>query len=130
MDRGGFTNLTKRFHNFFLQPAVWVKFTPLKLGDAMKILWWSLAAVLILLGLATVWLPIPTGVPLLALGLIVVVGTSRSAARHLRKHRRNTPPLNSVITWVENRSPLRFARILKRTRPRKKDIHHTPETRT
>lgn len=86
----------------------------------MKLLWWSLAAVLILLGLATVWLPIPTGVPLLALGLIVVVGTSRSAARHLRKRRRNTPPLNEAMTWVENRSPLRFARILKRTRPRKK----------
>lgn len=90
----------------------------------MKILWWSLAAVLILLGLATVWLPIPTGVPLLALGLIVIVGTSRSAMRHLRKHRRSTPHLNKAITWVENRSPLRFARILKRTRPRNKKPRH------
>ncbi|MES0812751.1 hypothetical protein ABLO27_24880 [Roseibium sp. SCPC15] len=86
----------------------------------MKLLWWSLAAVLILLGLATVWLPIPTGVPLLALGLIVIVGTSRSAARMLRNRRRNTPQLNEAITWVEDRSPLRFARILKRTRPRRK----------
>lgn len=86
----------------------------------MKLLWWSLAAVLILLGLATVWLPIPTGVPLLALGLIVIVGTSRSAARVLRNRRRNTPQLNEAITWVEDRSPLRFARILKRTRPRRK----------
>ena len=86
----------------------------------MKLLWWSLAALLILLGLATVWLPIPTGVPLMALGLIVIVGTSRSAARMLRSRRRNTPHLNSAITWVEERSPLRFARILKRTRPRKK----------
>lgn len=86
----------------------------------MKILWWSLAALLLLLGFATVWLPIPTGVPLLALGLIVIVGTSRNAARFLRRHRRATPPLNDAIIWVENRSPLRFARILKRTRPRKK----------
>jgi len=86
----------------------------------MKLLWWSLAAVLILAGLATVWLPIPTGVPLLALGMIVVVGTSRSAARMLRSRRRKTQHLNHAITWVEDRSPLQFARILKRTRPRKK----------
>lgn len=86
----------------------------------MKLLWWSLAVILILLGLATVWLPIPTGVPLLALGLIVIIGTSRTAARMLRSRRRNTPHLNNAITWVEDRSPLRFARILKRTRPRKK----------
>ncbi|WP_029062657.1 hypothetical protein [Labrenzia sp. DG1229] len=96
----------------------------------MKIFWWSLAAVLILLGLATVWLPIPTGVPLLALGLIVIVGTSRTAARHLRKRRRETPPLNNAISWVENRSPLRFARILKRTRPRDTRHRHNPENRT
>lgn len=98
-----------------------------RLGNAMKLLWWSLATMLILLGLATVWLPIPTGVPLLALGLIVIIGTSRSAARLLRKRRRSTPPLNEVITWVENRSPLRFARILKRTRPRKKLPPGDPE---
>ncbi len=85
----------------------------------MKLLWWSLAAVLILLGLATIWLPIPTGVPLLALGLVVVVGTNRSAARMLRACRRKAPHLNHAITWVEDRSPLPFSRILTRTRPRK-----------
>jgi hypothetical protein len=85
----------------------------------MKLLWWSLAAVLILLGLATVWLPIPTGVPLLALGGVVIIGTSRSAARLLRRRRKSTPRLNGAFTWIEDRSPLRFARILKRTRPRK-----------
>ncbi len=85
----------------------------------MKLLWWCLAAVLILLGLATVWLPVPTGVPLLALGLVVAVGSSRGAVRLVRTRRRNLPRLNSAITWVEDRSPLRFARILKRTRPRK-----------
>jgi steroid 5-alpha reductase family enzyme len=86
----------------------------------MKLVWWSLAAILIAAGLATVLLPIPTGVPLLALGLIVIVGTSRGAARMLRSRRRKARHLNDAITWVEDRSPLRFARILKRTRPRKK----------
>ena len=86
----------------------------------MKLLWWPLAALLILLGLATVWLPIPTGVPLLALGGVVIIGSSRTAARLLRKRRKSTPHLNGVFTWIEDRSPLRFARILKRTRPREK----------
>ena len=93
----------------------------------MKFLWWSLAALLLLLGFATVWLPIPTGAPLLALGLIVIVGTSRTAARLLRRRRRATPPLDDAITWVENRSPLRFSRILKRTRPRKKKMKGDPD---
>ncbi|WFE90174.1 hypothetical protein K1718_02160 [Roseibium porphyridii] len=88
-------------------------------GWFMKVFWWSLAAICILFGLATVWLPVPTGVPLLALGMIVIVGTSRSAARMLRNRRRKTPQINDAISWVEDRSPLRFARILKRTRPRK-----------
>ncbi|MEP4031422.1 hypothetical protein [Roseibium polysiphoniae] len=85
----------------------------------MKLLYWTLALVLIALGLATVWLPIPTGVPLLALGMIVIIATSRQAARALRNRRRRVPRLNSLFTWLEDRSPMRFARILKRTRPRK-----------
>jgi len=86
----------------------------------MKLLWWSLATGLILLGLATVWLPIPTGIPLMALGGVVIIGTSRSTARLLRKRRGALPRLNTLFTWIEDRSPLRFARILKRTRPRQK----------
>ncbi|GAA0785635.1 hypothetical protein E1180_17945 [Roseibium denhamense] len=92
----------------------------------MKVLWWSVAALMILLGLLTVWLPIPTGVPLMALGLVVVIATSRKAARLLRNRRRSTPYLNGAFTWVEDRSPLRFARILKRTRPRRKNPDATP----
>lgn len=109
-----------RVHKSVSDTGVWVSDLHDFLGTNMKILWWSLAAALILAGLVTVWLPIPTGVPLLALGMIVIVGTNRSAARMLRSRRRKTPPLNDAITWVEDRSPLRFARILKRTRPRKK----------
>lgn len=84
----------------------------------MKVLWWSLAAVFILLGLATVWLPLPTGVPLLALGLVLIVGTSRTAARLLRKRRKAVPQLNGVFKWIEERAPSLVARILRRTRPR------------
>ncbi|MEJ8476396.1 hypothetical protein [Roseibium algae] len=84
----------------------------------MKLLWWTVAAVLIALGLATIWLPIPTGVPLLALGSILIISTSRQAARNLRNRRRRGPALNHIFVWLEDRSPLRLSRILKRTRPR------------
>lgn len=96
----------------------------------MKFLWWVLAAVLIVLGLATVWMPIPTGVPLLALGGIVIIGSSRSAARMIRKHRRNRETLDRIFHFLEERAPLNLARILKRTRPRKSGTRNPDTSRT
>lgn len=86
----------------------------------MKLLWWTLAAVLILLGLATIWLPIPTGVPLLALGAMVIISTSRYAVRLIRGRRRKLSTLNDAFEWLEDRSPLQVSRILRKTRPRRK----------
>lgn len=87
----------------------------------MKLALWALAAVLIILGLATVLLPIPTGVPLIALGAILIIATSRAAARLVRKRRKSERRLNSVFLWLEERAPAKLARILKRTRPRNGD---------
>ena len=47
----------------------------------MKLFVWVAAVVMILLGLATVWTPLPTGVPLIAGGLILILGSSRQATR-------------------------------------------------
>lgn len=85
----------------------------------MKLFWWGVAVVLIVLGLATVWMPIPTGVPLLALGGIVIIGTSRNAARMIRRHRKDRRTLDKAFIFLEERAPSNLARILKRTRPRK-----------
>lgn len=91
----------------------------------MKVFWWIVAVVLIGLGLATVWLPIPTGVPLIATGLVLVIATSRKAARLLRKRRRKTDSVDAALIWVEQRAPHAMARVLKRTRPRKRG--NTPD---
>jgi hypothetical protein len=100
-------------------------------GDhVMKLLWWVFAAVLIVLGLATVWMPIPTGVPLLALGGIIIIGSSRSAARMIRRHRKNREALDNVFLFLEERAPLNLARILKRTRPRKSSSGNPDTPRT
>lgn len=95
----------------------------------MKILWLILAAILIALGLATVWMPIPTGVPLLALGTIVIIGTSRSAARMVRKRRRSIQLLDKAFVFLEKRAPRQFARILKRTTPRKRSSNNSDSSK-
>jgi len=86
----------------------------------MRVLFWLLAAVLIVLGLLTVWTPIPTGVPLLAAGLVVILGTSRGATRWLRGHRRRKLRLDGLLLWLEERAPASFSRVLRRTRPRRR----------
>lgn len=86
----------------------------------MKLFIWAAAAVLILLGLLTVWTPIPTGVPLLAAGAVLILGTSRPAARWLRGHRKSWLSLNAAITWIEDRAPRKLASILRRSRPRRR----------
>ncbi|WP_417671313.1 hypothetical protein [Roseibium sp.] len=87
----------------------------------MRIIWWTLALALLVLGLATIWLPIPTGVPLLALGSVVIIGTSRQAARAVRNRRRKMTSLNGAFLRLEERTPAYLSRILRRTRPRIKN---------
>lgn len=84
----------------------------------MKLFWWALALLFIVLGAATLALPIPTGVPLLAAGAVILIATSRKLARALRNRRKKLPRLNRTFHWLEDRSPRLLARILKRTRPR------------
>ncbi|MDD7911198.1 MULTISPECIES: hypothetical protein [Pseudovibrio] len=84
----------------------------------IKWFYWFGAFLCITLGLLTVWLPIPTGLPLLVLGFVLLIATSRGAARWLRHRRRTHNKLNRSISWIEDRSTGRFRRILLRTRPR------------
>ena len=86
----------------------------------MRILVWSTASVLIALGFLTVLLPLPTGVPLLALGVVLILATSRAAVRWLRGHRRARARLDRAFIWIEDKSPRLFARVIRRTRPRER----------
>ncbi|WP_349359617.1 hypothetical protein [Stappia sp.] len=93
----------------------------------MRILVWAAASVLIVLGLLTVLLPLPTGVPLLALGFVLILATSRAATRWLRGHRRHRARLDHAFTWLETRAPKGVANVLRRTRPRRKPRLPGPE---
>ncbi|WP_316861404.1 hypothetical protein [uncultured Cohaesibacter sp.] len=68
-------------------------------------------------GLATVWLPIPTGVPLLALGCFLVIANSRVGRNWVRKLRKNVVWLDHAAVWIEDRTGYTFGRVLKTTRP-------------
>jgi hypothetical protein len=79
---------------------------------------WSAAVVLIALGLLTIWLPIPTGVPLIAGGAFLILATSRQAVRWLRARRRRYGELNRLISGLEDQVPQRVSQVLRRSRPR------------
>lgn len=86
----------------------------------MKLFVWAAAVVMILLGLATVWTPIPTGVPLIAGGLILILGSSRQATRWLRSRRRRLLRLDEAFIRLEEKAPKGLTASLRRTRPRRK----------
>lgn len=71
----------------------------------------------LLAGVATVWLPIPTGVPLMALGAFLVVANSRIGRNFVRRLRKHSSWLDHAILWLEERTGRTFARVLKTTRP-------------
>lgn len=96
--------------------------------DEMKRVFLSvLAAVCIVLGLMTIWLPIPTGVPLIATGLFILLATHSWAARMLRRARRSFFLLDGFMTFIEERADGRFSRVLRRSRPRRGQAIAGPE---
>ncbi|WP_208976173.1 hypothetical protein [Polycladidibacter stylochi] len=54
----------------------------------------------------------------MAVGTVLLVATSRSAARFIRRRRRNYKLLDRAINWIEQRSSGKVHRIIRRTRPR------------
>lgn len=83
----------------------------------MKSIVWLAALPLLLAGGLTLPLPLPTGLPLLVLGLVMILAASPWAVRLLR---RRFLRLNGLFHTLEDRAPVRLGRILRRTRPRQK----------
>ncbi len=77
----------------------------------------SFAFLCLIAGLATVWLPIPTGVPLLALGSFLVIANSRVGRSYVRALRKHVSWLDWSALWLEERTGRSFGRVLKTTRP-------------
>lgn len=77
----------------------------------------GVAILCLLAGLATVWLPIPTGVPLMALGVFLVIAYSKTGRSWVRRLRNKWRWLDDKIVWLEDRAGKTIGRVLKTTRP-------------
>jgi hypothetical protein len=69
-------------------------------------------------GLATLWLPIPTGLALIMIGLSLLIMTSPHVAVWLRALRRRYADLDIRLTRSEPFLPERLRRALAKTRAR------------
>jgi hypothetical protein len=78
-----------------------------------------LAIAFLIIGLAFSLTPIPLGAPLTALALVMLIGSSRFAARSLVVARMRVQLLDRMIAWLESHSGTRIGRILRRTRPQR-----------
>lgn len=77
----------------------------------------AFAILCLIAGLATVWLPIPTGIPLLAFGTFLIIANSRTGRSWVRKARSHISWLDHGVLWLEERSYHSFSRVLMTTRP-------------
>ena len=80
----------------------------------------GIAVLLLVLGAATLWLPIPTGVVMLSAGVFLLIGNSRGFARWLRRRRSRNPSLDRMFLAIRERFPEKARRVLDRTAPRRR----------
>ncbi len=78
-----------------------------------------LGAVLCVIGVILTPLPIPLGLPLVAVGLAVLISSSQLVRDWVRERRTKNPGLEHMVVGVERRLPPRWRIPFVRTRPRK-----------
>ena len=77
----------------------------------------ALATVLLLFGVISMVSPIPGGTVAIALGLALLICTSKKFTRTIGRLRLQFPQLNTAMTWLEGRAGQRLGNTLRRTRP-------------
>lgn len=68
-------------------------------------------------GLATVWLPIPTGLILMVIGLTLLIASSPTIAAWARLLRRRNAGLDDKLNRAEPYLPMQMQRVLAKTKP-------------
>lgn len=84
----------------------------------------GLAAVVV--GAVTAPLPLPIGLPLIAVGLAILITTSKTAVRVVRFVRARYPWLDEKLMPLQDRLPATLARAMKRTHAER---HHRVQQR-
>ena len=73
--------------------------------------------VMFLVGLILAPTPIPVGLPVMALALVLLIRTNPQAANQLLLWRRRWPRLDAAFRAIEDRAGPRLGATLRRTRP-------------
>ena len=77
----------------------------------------AIAITFVVVGMVTAPTPLPTGVPLLALGIVMLVTISATARLVVRRLRTRSGTVDRGFAFVETRANRPIATVLKRTRP-------------
>lgn len=77
----------------------------------------AVAIILVVIGMVTAPTPLPTGVPLLAVGIVMLVTISATARLVVKRLRLRSGTVDRGFAFVETRANRPIATVLKRTRP-------------
>ncbi|WP_319530073.1 hypothetical protein [uncultured Cohaesibacter sp.] len=76
------------------------------------------AVILFLMGLASVWTPVPIGAIMMTAATVMLITHSRTGRSFVRGVRRRFKFIDNIMVWFEDRSGgASMVRILKTTRP-------------
>ncbi|TRO96212.1 hypothetical protein FKB34_05785 [Glycocaulis profundi] len=84
----------------------------------MSILIKILGVILLLVGLALSWSPIPLGILLIPVGAAMIVATSSHAQKWLRGRRENNPKFDRWMGKMQRKAPDKVSSALEGTEPR------------
>lgn len=79
-------------------------------------------------GVATVWLPIPTGLILMVVGLTLLIASSPTVAAHARLLRRRNGGLDAQLNRAEPYLPKQMQKVLAKTKPNRNTSKRTDFT--
>lgn len=77
----------------------------------------SVALIIFLIGLASVWTPVPIGAILMIFATSLLISNSQTGRSLVRRMRTRFDWVNHQMTWFEDRAGNRVGRVLKTTRP-------------
>ncbi|WP_316861403.1 hypothetical protein [uncultured Cohaesibacter sp.] len=77
----------------------------------------AFAICLFLIGMASVWTPLPLGAILMTFATFLLIANTRNGRALVRRIRRKWSFVDRQMWWFEDRSQARMVRVLKTTRP-------------
>jgi len=83
------------------------------------------AIILLVLGLISMFSPIPGGTLFIAAGCALLICTNERAAHYIQKVRTNKTWVNKIMTWLEDKMGERLSAPMRRTRPNANELQGT-----